>query len=41
MRMAMGIAFTGENNPHKILCPSEQTRNLEEINKWPGNQPKT
>lgn len=40
LRLALGIAFTGENHPKKIKCPSEQDRDLEAINKWPGNQPK-
>lgn len=39
-RAADGINFTGEYDPSKKPCPSEERRSLEIINRWPGNRAK-
>ncbi len=41
LRILWGIAFTGENLPDLIPCPSERDRPLNNINRWPGNRPYT
>ena len=40
LRQLWCIAFTGyEPEGNEVKCPSEQARNIETINKWPGNRP--
>ncbi len=34
------INFTGETDPTKAPCPSTRLRDLETINRWPGNRVK-
>lgn len=41
LREMWGINFTGEYDTDKIVCPSEQRRPLEVINRWHGNVPMT
>jgi hypothetical protein len=38
VREAWGINYTGHYDVHKSICPSEQERSLDIINKWPGNR---
>lgn len=33
------INFTGEHDPNKTLCPSEAKRDIDTIERWPGNRP--
>lgn len=39
LRQAWGINFTGQHDPEKIICPAEQARTLENMEKWYGNVP--
>lgn len=39
LRLLWGVNFTGESVAGKVACPSEWTRSLETIEKWPGNRP--
>lgn len=40
-RQAWGIAFTGHppTDEQPLPCPSETHRDLDTINRWPGNRP--
>lgn len=40
-RKMWGIAFTGQppTDEQPLLCPSEVRRDLDTINRWPGNRP--
>lgn len=39
LREVWGINFTGERDPDKLPCPAEMRRDLENIERWPGNRP--
>jgi len=40
LRKVWNINFTGHNDIEKTICPAEQRRSLEIINKWGGNRPR-
>ncbi len=40
-RIKQSINFTGHNDPNKSICPAEQVRPLDRIERWGGNIPMT
>jgi hypothetical protein len=38
LREMWGISFTGEYQHGKMMCPSEVSRDLDVIERWPGNR---
>lgn len=40
LRLVWGINFTGQYEAGKYLCPSEEGRSIDIINRWYGNRPK-
>jgi hypothetical protein len=40
-RAKSGVNFTGHHEEGKGICPAEQRRSLDLINRWPGNVPET
>lgn len=41
LRERLGINFTGHYDEDKEPCPAEMHRDLDTINRWPGNTPRT
>jgi len=41
LRRRQRINFTGEHDPKKAPCPSENFRDVSTIYRWPGNRPRT
>ena len=39
LRVAWGVNFTGESDPTKAPCPSEQRRSARMVHMWPRNRP--
>lgn len=37
-RRLAGVNYTGHYDPEKEICPAEQQRDIETINRWHGNK---
>jgi hypothetical protein len=40
-RAKSGVNFTGHYDEDKAICPAEQRRPIDIIERWPGNVPET